>query len=209
MTTSRARLIRLTVPVAAALLALAACSSTSSEPASGTSDAMMSSAPSDAMMSDGAMSDEAMSDEAMSDEAMSSDAMSSDAMSSDAMSSDGAMASDGAMSEDAMMSDAGAFIDLAAYEADKGAYDAGTVVLFFNASWCPTCQEANRNLKDDPTAIPAGLTVVSVDYDNSDELKQKYGITTQHTFVQVDANGNELAKWTGSVTADQIAKQTV
>ena len=40
------------------------------------------------------------------------------------------------------------------------------------------------------------------------ELKQKYGITTQHTFVQVDADGNEVAKWTGSLTADEIAEQT-
>ena len=101
----------------------------------------------------------------------------------------------------------GAYITLAEYEGSKDMYAQGDVVLFFAADWCSTCQEATENLEADPAAIPAGLAIVRVDYDNSDELKQKYGVTVQHTFVQVDADGNELAKWSGSVTADQIAKQ--
>ena len=75
-------------------------------------------------------------------------------------------------------------------------------------TWCPTCQETQKNLEADPAAIPAGLTIVKVDFDTSDELKRQYGVTTQHTFVQVDADGNELAKWTGSSTAEDIAGQT-
>ena len=102
----------------------------------------------------------------------------------------------------------GAYITLAQYEGSKDMYAEGDVVLFFAADWCPTCQEATANLEADPAAIPAGLAIVRVDYDNSDELKQKYGVTVQHTFVQVDADGNEVAKWSGSVTADEIAKQT-
>jgi thiol-disulfide isomerase/thioredoxin len=102
----------------------------------------------------------------------------------------------------------GAFITLAEYEGSKDMYADSDVVLFFAADWCPTCQTTKKNLEADPAAIPAGLAVVRVDYDNSDELKQKYGVTTQHTFVQVDADGNEVAKWTGSLTADEIAKQT-
>lgn len=102
----------------------------------------------------------------------------------------------------------GAYITLAEYEGSKDMYAGSDVVLFFAADWCPTCQEATANLEADPAAIPAGLAIVRVDYDNSDELKRKYGVTVQHTFVQVDADGNEVAKWNGSVTADQIAKQT-
>ena len=103
----------------------------------------------------------------------------------------------------------GSYITLTQYEGGKDMYDGGNVVLFFAADWCPTCQEATENLEADPAAIPAGLTIVRVDYDNADELKQKYGVTTQHTFVQVDGSGQELAKWTGSVTADEIQKQTI
>lgn len=83
----------------------------------------------------------------------------------------------------------------------------GKVVLFFHAGWCSTCQEAERNLTSAP--VPSGLTIVKVDYDNSNELRQKYGVTFQHTFVQVDASGTQLAKWSGSNDATAILGKTV
>ena len=99
----------------------------------------------------------------------------------------------------------GSFINYADYQSDPKKYGAGDVVLFFNATWCPTCQEATGNLES--AAIPEGLTVVSVDYDSNSDLRQQYGITTQHTFVQVDADGNQLTKFTGSTTAEEINGQ--
>jgi hypothetical protein len=60
----------------------------------------------------------------------------------------------------------------------------------------------------DAAGVPAGLTVVSVDYDSATELRKRYGVTVQHTFVQVDAQGNELAKFTGSTSGPAIADQT-
>ena len=103
----------------------------------------------------------------------------------------------------------GSYITLAEYEEDKAAYDAGDVVLFFNASWCSTCKIARDNLTADPAAIPEDLTIVTVDFDEATELKQRYGVTLQHTFVQIDAEGTELAKWSGSTTAEEIAENTV
>ena len=101
----------------------------------------------------------------------------------------------------------GAWVDRAAYEADPATFhQSGDVVLFFNASWCPTCQATVKSL--DADGVPAGLTVVSVDYDNANDLRQQYGVTVQHTFVQVDATGNELAKFTGSASGEAIAAQT-
>jgi thiol-disulfide isomerase/thioredoxin len=103
---------------------------------------------------------------------------------------------------------AGAWIDQATYEANKQQYhDAGNVVLFFNASWCPTCQQAVSNL--DAEGVPPGLTVVSLDYDSASDLKQEYGVTVQHTFVQVDESGAQQAKFTGAVTGEQISSKTV
>ena len=78
----------------------------------------------------------------------------------------------------------------------------GHVVLFFSASWCPTCKEANKNFTTSTT--PTGLTLLKVDYDNSNELKKKYGVTYQHTYVQVDKDGNQIKKWSGSTSYDQI-----
>ncbi len=101
-----------------------------------------------------------------------------------------------------------AYISYADYQADKAAYDAGgDVVLFFAASWCPTCQRADKNLKG--SGVPEGLTVVKTDYDSSTALKKQYGVTVQHTFVQVDPSGKALAKFTGSDTAEEISGQTV
>ena len=54
---------------------------------------------------------------------------------------------------------AGAYIDYADYKAGPQAFAAGDVVLFFNATWCPTCQEAVKNLES--ADFPDGLTVVS------------------------------------------------
>lgn len=125
-----------------------------------------------------------------------------------AASAEEVMESESAMTDDAAMAAHGSYITLADYQGNKDMYAKDDVVLFFHASWCPTCKATEENLNADPTGIPAGLTIVKVDYDNSDELKQQYGITTQHTFVQVDADGNELAKWTGTLTADDIAGQT-
>jgi thiol-disulfide isomerase/thioredoxin len=103
----------------------------------------------------------------------------------------------------------GSYVTFADYEADPAAYADTDVVLFFNADWCSTCKIARDNIQSDLAAIPSGLTIVVVDFDTANDLRQKYGVTVQHTFVQVDADGNELAKWSGSVTADEIAQNTV
>ena len=70
-------------------------------------------------------------------------------------------------------------------------------VIFFHASWCPTCKIANTDFENNEEQIPEDVIVLKTDYDTQTELKNKYGITYQHTFVQVDANGNEVAKWNG------------
>jgi hypothetical protein len=49
----------------------------------------------------------------------------------------------------------------------------------------------------DPTLVPVGVSILRVDYDHSPELKKKYKVVTQHTFVQIDANENVLGMWVG------------
>ena len=89
------------------------------------------------------------------------------------------------------------------YEASKlSNAEHGTVILFFNASWCPTCVAANKNFNG--STPPDGLTLLKVDFDDSTNLKRKYGVTYQHTFVQVDKTGKLLKKWNGSKTYDEL-----
>lgn len=97
------------------------------------------------------------------------------------------------------------------YAPEKIAMKAGSgkVVLFFRASWCPTCRALDRDIKANLGNIPEKLTILDVDYDNSNELKKKYGVTYQHTMVEVDIDGNMIKKWMGSPTLDSFIKEVI
>jgi pyruvate/oxaloacetate carboxyltransferase len=83
----------------------------------------------------------------------------------------------------------------------------GDVVLFFKAAWCPSCRTLDAALVAEAANIPSDLTILEVDYDTAVELKKKYGVTTQHTLVQVDASGTMITKWSGGSTlASVVAK---
>ena len=109
------------------------------------------------------------------------------------------------MSADAMA--AGAYLTLDEYQNQMADRAGTTVVYFFHADWCPSCRATEESLTT--AGVPDGLTVVKIDYDTATDLKREYGITQQHTFVQVDEDGAQLAKWTGSVTGDDIKAQAI
>lgn len=100
---------------------------------------------------------------------------------------------------------AGRYVDLAAYEQDGKQARGTAVVLFFHAPWCPDCRRAQASLERD--GVPEGLTVVKVDFDSRQDLRQRYGVTQQHTFVQVDPSGELIKRWTGSATGAAIKAQ--
>lgn len=79
-----------------------------------------------------------------------------------------------------------------------------TTVLFFKASWCPSCRVVDRDIKNRIDSIPEHITILEVDYDSSTELKKKYGVTSQHTFVQIDKEGNMIKKWSGGNTLNSV-----
>lgn len=83
----------------------------------------------------------------------------------------------------------------------------GKVVLFFHASWCPTCRALNSDIEASMTEIPGDVTILKTDYDTETELKKKYGVTTQHTLVQVDKDGNMLTKWSGGSTLESLTSK--
>lgn len=153
----------------------------------------------DVMMADG---DAAAGSEMKKDSGTMEDAMmkEGDAMVKETdvmMEKDDSMTKDGAMGEkDAAMMHGGTY---EAYAAEKIAWaNNGKVVLFFRASWCPTCKTVDSDIRSKLSSIPKDVTILDVNYDAETALKQKYGVTYQHTFVQVDANGNQVKKWSGS-----------
>ena len=123
-------------------------------------------------------------------------------LSPDAMSSAKSPSSATSHSDSASQS----YITYDQYQASKDKYADSKVVLFFNAKWCPACRAINEALTSDPGKIPAKTTVVSVDYDQHTDLRQRYGVTTQHTFVQIDTNGEKTRQWV-STSVDALLKE--
>lgn len=66
-------------------------------------------------------------------------------------------------------------------------------ILFFYASWCPKCRALEADINKN--GVPSGKTIFKVDFDNSQDLKQKYGVTLQTTLVKVDSEGNQISKY--------------
>jgi len=85
------------------------------------------------------------------------------------------------------------FMDLKSAEA-LAAND--PTVLFFAADWCPSCQMDLKDINANGSRL-GKVNVVVVNYDKSADLKAKYGVTVQDTFVQIDATGTNLAIWNG------------
>ena len=125
------------------------------------------------------------------------------AMEQKAAVSEGAMKKEGAgamMKKDTAM--VGTHGTYEAYSVEKVALASAThrVILFFRAGWCPTCRALDADIKANLGNIPANVTILDVDYDNSTDLKMKYGVRMQHTLVEVTAQGTLIQKWLGSPT---------
>ncbi len=97
----------------------------------------------------------------------------------------------------------------------QAAYDSAQgkrVVLYFYATWCPSCKVANAEFLASPEKIPEDVIVLRINYNDPDtdkgekDLARKYGITYQHTFVIIDKDGKEITKWNGGGIAELLAK---
>lgn len=62
-------------------------------------------------------------------------------------------------------------------------------ILFFHAPWCPQCRALDNDLSSQP--LPDNATIFKIDYDTNQALRQKYGVTLQTTFVEIDEEGNK------------------
>jgi thiol-disulfide isomerase/thioredoxin len=100
-----------------------------------------------------------------------------------------------------MMSDQSRYV-----EYSKKALDNASVkrrVLFFYANWCSECRPADANFKENESKIPEDVVVIRVNYNdtgtNQEErnLAKKYDVIYQHTFVQIDEQGNKIIAWNG------------
>ena len=78
------------------------------------------------------------------------------------------------------------------------------VVLFFHAAWCPTCRSADKNIRSSIDSIPPDVALLKVNYDKEKALKNKYGVSYQHTFIQLAKDTSAVTKFQGSRTVPAI-----
>lgn len=138
--------------------------------------------------------DDKMAMEKTSDDSMKHD----ETMAKDDAMKDDKMSDDSMKKDDAMMSKKGSYVSLADYNANKSKYADSTKVYFFHAPWCPICKGIDEAISADQSKIPDDVTLIKTDYDSNTDLRQKYGVTYQYTFVQVDGSGNEVKQWSAT-----------
>ena len=74
-------------------------------------------------------------------------------------------------------------------------------ILKFFGSWGNPCKALSKNLED------AGIEHKSVDVDENEELTEKYNVMSVPTIVVLDEDDNEVGRFIGSRTKEQLLKE--
>lgn len=74
-------------------------------------------------------------------------------------------------------------------------------ILKFFGSWCNPCKVLSKNLED------AGIEHKSIDVDENEELTEKYNVMSVPTIVVLDEDDNEVGRFIGSRTKEQLLKE--
>ena len=82
-----------------------------------------------------------------------------------------------------------------------------SAILYFWAPWCSTCSSLDVEIHKNPELIPRQAIVIRVPYDTATELRKKYAVTVQHTFVLLDKNNEALNLVVGGDPADVLVAQ--
>jgi len=79
-------------------------------------------------------------------------------------------------------------------------------VLFFHATWCPSCIATKNQINNSLSEIPSDVDIFDVDYDDNMSLRQQYQVRTQHAFVTLDADGNASSVAYGLSSLEDIVE---
>jgi thiol-disulfide isomerase/thioredoxin len=113
------------------------------------------------------------------------------------------------MGEDSMMKDEGEegeetalkpyYIAYTSAQAEAAMREGRGVVLYFWASWCPICRAEEPKIRGWIEGSGLPIAGFRVNYDAETALKAKYRIPYQHTTVFLNADGEEVARFSGPV----------
>jgi len=94
-----------------------------------------------------------------------------------------------------------------AYTADVAAdaqAEGRPVVYYFWAAWCPICKAEEPTLKAWIESSEHPIAGFRVNYDTESALKAKFKVPYQHTTIFLNANGEEVERFSGPVTEAQF-----
>lgn len=74
-------------------------------------------------------------------------------------------------------------------------------ILKFFGSWCNPCKALSKSLED------AGIEHQSIDVDENEELTEKYNVRSVPTIVILDKDDNEIGRFVGSRTKEQLLEE--
>jgi thioredoxin 1 len=87
------------------------------------------------------------------------------------------------------------YITAQVYRQNPALYSSSKRVYFFHASWCPTCKSIDGEITADPSRIPQDVVIIKADFDTETELRKKYAVNSQYTFVQIDIADQAVKKY--------------
>lgn len=74
-------------------------------------------------------------------------------------------------------------------------------ILKFFGSWCNPCKALSKSLED------AEIEHKSIDVDENEELTEKYNVMSVPTIIVLDEDDNEVGRFIGSRTKEQLLKE--
>lgn len=74
-------------------------------------------------------------------------------------------------------------------------------ILKFFGLWCNSCKTLSKNLED------AGIEHKSIDVDDNEELTEKYHVKSVPTVIVLDNEGEELGRFVGPRTKEQLLEE--
>lgn len=95
-------------------------------------------------------------------------------------------------------------LNLATKEAQK---TNKSIFAVFYANWCPACQELQSDIlsnEEFKQKLAQKYVSVKIDTDSNPQLSSEYGIYGLPTILIIDSNGNEIARYAGYQSPDQL-----
>ncbi|MBI4032502.1 thioredoxin family protein [Candidatus Berkelbacteria bacterium] len=103
-----------------------------------------------------------------------------------------APSSDGTSTESSSSSEAAGSGQYLTYSGDL-LIGSGRRLLFFHAPWCPQCRALEKTIQE--RGVPDGVTIIKVDYDSNQQLRQQFGVTIQTTLVEIDGSNALIERY--------------